>query len=951
MSHIVDRLREALAPEYQVERELARGGMGIVFLAQDMALDRPVAIKIIRPELATARAAERFLREARMLATVQHPNVVPIHTAGEADGFFFYVMDYVEGETLTERLQRGPMSHDQALRLGRDMLDALDAVHEKDVIHRDLKPSNIFLSRGRAVISDFGIAKPSMEPVLGGTTEGRVIGTLGYMSPEQAYGSTVTPSSDLYAAGVVLYEAYTGRPWATQMHETRPDWSGIPRQVVPILRRALMPKPVDRWPDAVRFRRALWHTRTTKYRRRAFLLGAGGLVFGSSVVLVFFTSLLQRRELADVAVLPFEPGSGVDSILAENLTLATHTNLEHSFLSAADEAGVGAWWHRYGEQVDSVARREVRGLSAQYAVRGIVTAEGRDTIVTIEVIDRDGNRTDAGREHYTSWGETGRRIGRSVVAVVSPNREEEYEGSPLVTRSDVAFNAYIEGRRAFGRNEFRTATRQFALAWTEDPGWALPQWWLNNAHRWTFSGGPDTNIALTDLRAQHSDQLPDLERMLIDAQLAPTQERRHELYRDAIEQYPHNGYANFLHADELLMRGPHVGVPLEEIAAQLDSAAQKDPTFAPAQCQLTWANIRLGRQEPSALSVQACREVSAEASETDIDQGTLMQLLYAGRFQPEESEAVLGALLQDPEIVGTVDSLFRLGGMYDLAELQAGVGGQFLLAMPGAPENKQAHFLEGRGLGLIGLGQVAAGLGHIDQAAHLFGTVEAQLEAAEWRVVGHAVGLPGVTGEMLRDGRTRLEALAADPAARRRALWALGLSAARGGDTEVATALRDSLSSLPSDSATHRLTTLLDALILGARGGWREAINTSEPLLQFDSAGRGGDPFARAVLHLKRADWFSQLDRPAKADSSRLWYEQFEVLFERLTLEAQASEIDWAMSTYARWLRGTAMRPPVNEIRACAHLTRVLELWMNADEDYEPLADQASDYLDRWCHR
>jgi serine/threonine-protein kinase len=207
-------LQAALAGEYSLERELGRGGMGVVYLARDVQLDRDVAIKVLPTHLARNEAArERFVREARTAAGLSHPHIVPIHRVGEAGGFVFFVMSYVDGETLGERLRtRGPLPPADATRVLREVAWALAYAHGRGIVHRDVKPDNILLEAGtgRALVTDFGIAHggahqgPAIDP-------GKIMGTAHFMSPEQAANEPVDGRSDIYALGVVGYLAVSGR--------------------------------------------------------------------------------------------------------------------------------------------------------------------------------------------------------------------------------------------------------------------------------------------------------------------------------------------------------------------------------------------------------------------------------------------------------------------------------------------------------------------------------------------------------------------------------------------------------------------------------------------------------------------------------------------------------------------------------------------------------------------
>jgi eukaryotic-like serine/threonine-protein kinase len=215
MPDLLERLTAALADRYRVDHELGHGGMATVYLAEDLKHHRPVALKVLRPELAAALGSDRFLREIELSARLTHPHILPLHNSGSADGFLYYVMPYVEGESLRDRLTREKqLPLDDALQFSREVADALSYAHSHGVIHRDIKPENILLESGHAVVMDFGIAR-AIDQAGGEKLTGTavVLGTPAYMSPEQAAGSKdLDGRSDLYSLGCVLYEMLAGQP-------------------------------------------------------------------------------------------------------------------------------------------------------------------------------------------------------------------------------------------------------------------------------------------------------------------------------------------------------------------------------------------------------------------------------------------------------------------------------------------------------------------------------------------------------------------------------------------------------------------------------------------------------------------------------------------------------------------------------------------------------------------
>ncbi|MFY7950048.1 MAG: serine/threonine-protein kinase [Gemmatimonas sp.] len=214
MTPVVERLAAVLADRYRLERELGQGGMATVYLAHDRKHDRPVAIKVLRDDVAQSVGRERFLREIQLAAKLSHPHILPLYDSGDADGTLFYVMPVVQGQSLREQLEtKRQLPIADAVRIASEVAGALDHAHRLGIIHRDIKPENIMLQDGHVLVADFGIGKAiSDAPGDTLTQVGMSVGTPAYMSPEQAVGEEVDGRSDLYSLGCVLYEMLVGEP-------------------------------------------------------------------------------------------------------------------------------------------------------------------------------------------------------------------------------------------------------------------------------------------------------------------------------------------------------------------------------------------------------------------------------------------------------------------------------------------------------------------------------------------------------------------------------------------------------------------------------------------------------------------------------------------------------------------------------------------------------------------
>jgi serine/threonine protein kinase/Flp pilus assembly protein TadD len=472
---MLEKLKQALEGRYSINRELGKGGMATVYLAEDVRHGREVAVKVLHPDLASALGADRFLREIRTAARLNHPRILPLFDSGEADGFLFYVMPYVEGESLRDRLNRSKqLTLEEALDITKSVASALDYAHRNRIVHRDIKPENIMLNDGEAMVMDFGIAKALTAAGADTLTQvGMVVGTPAYVSPEQAAGEIeIDGRSDQYSLGCVLYELVTGeRPFTgpsaqsvLQKRFTDPVPSlqavleGVPDEIEAALSKALSKDPAARFESASAFSKAL--------------------VLPTITTPTSVTVPEGTHAVKSIAVLPFTNTSNDPE--NEYFTDGMAEEIINA-LSKIQSLGVASRTSTFAfknttEDIRSIGKK----LEVSAVMEGSVRRMGNKIRVSAQLISVSNglqlwsDRYDRELEDvFAIQDEIAQNIVKALRVVMSDDEKRAIEKTS--TENVEAYDFYLRGRKFFHQNRrtsLEFARKMFTRAIEVDPGYA-----------------------------------------------------------------------------------------------------------------------------------------------------------------------------------------------------------------------------------------------------------------------------------------------------------------------------------------------------------------------------------------------------------------------------------------------------------------------------------------------
>jgi serine/threonine-protein kinase len=642
--------------------------MATVFLARDVKHNRDVAIKVLRQELSASIGTDRFLQEIEIAAGLQHPHILPVYDSGEVEGLLYYVMPFVEGESLRERLQRDTSPPHEALRIAREVASALDYAHREAVVHRDIKPANILLSQGHAVVADFGIARAASAG--GGkalTQVGMAVGTPWYMSPEQATaGPNVDGRSDIYALGCVVYEMLEGRtPFdgdtaqaviAATISAPPPEMTNLagklPDTVPAAILRALAKNPADRQSTAQEFATEL-DVGTGDFsapRRSQPLLVAGAIAVLLAGTVVFALTRGSGSAVASgadvIAVLPFDV-SGVDAALGEGMVslLSTNLNAAGAVRTVNARTVLQRWRSRGGENgLDLPGSLNVgRDVEAGSVLLGSVVAAGSGVRLTAEMHGVGGEelarvQVDGAADDVLLLVDS---LSLGILRAIWRSNEPmpSFDVAAVTSGNLEAVRAYMRGTLHLRRGEWDSAVVDFEEAVDLDSTFAMANLALAESYGWTGRHGAEVQNDASAAAFRFKSRLPAREQLLVTAYHLNRQADPATL--DSIRQYTRlypgdprgwSALGDFQYHGEELFRLS----PAEQIAP-FDEAIRLDSSLVAALVHPMEIMLLEGDRE----GYERYAAVVAEAGRTDPRYPRLARVLWG---EPDEQRAAIDSL-------------------------------------------------------------------------------------------------------------------------------------------------------------------------------------------------------------------------------------------------------------------------------------------------------------------
>src|SRR5689334_3020815 len=714
-------------------RELRGGGMSRVFVAREKALGRTVVLKVLSPDLSAGISVERFRREIQLAAGLQHPNILPLLSAGRAGNFLYYTMPFVEGESLRDRLSKGgELPVRSAVRILGGVARALACAHRQGIVHRDIKPDNILLTGDDAQVADFGIAKAISASADRSalTSVGVALGTPLYMAPEQAAADPTTDArADLYSLGVVAYEMLAGQPpfqGRTAAHllaahaAERPVPVRERRRAVPValgdtIMQLLEKRPADRPQSADELLSVLDvsqaasdpspTTRVSPYTSSARAVSHRGRWFAAAgaagLLLILVIAWLTRGESplhvdsAVVAVAPFRV-SGADSSLSylrEGMVDLLAAKLSGTAgLRAADPRGVLAAWRRKargpGDLPEQDAVRVSQGLGAGRLIQGDVVGTRQQITINAAVLDTRNHRVTGQASVEGSPDSLPRLVDRLAGQLLALEAgESEQRLANLTSTSLPALRAYLDGQALIREGGYKQAAQKFSLALQQDSSFALAGLGLSRAGQWFGQGtdGPGSVLAWN-----YRDKLAPADRALLDVYLGPRWPAPSRVldFITASEQLvqlaPDNAEAWEVLGDNLYHNGGLVGMPdaLPRAAQAFARAIALDSSFAPALEHGISLALALGDTAGARKALARMLQVDSSSGNVATARWVLASALgdSASRRDALRSDSLVGGLMIGGAVtfglpLQDADSVLRLNQSHaiqadDQAEIQ-----------------------------------------------------------------------------------------------------------------------------------------------------------------------------------------------------------------------------------------------------------------------------------------